>query len=515
MKKLKKLNLCAVVLASAGVLSVSAVAGFAQSGLSANANSGPSSWNGVTASGAFISGENCPIEVESEVLTFDIRQLIDHSAEKEELLEYSSVFSAEYTFKNPTQNTVNATLAFPLGQYSDLGFWENGEGGHNDKFIYLEDALADKGMYKVFADGAAVAVEMRYTFHEWNDFDFVSESKQLCDGYREHSFFYQDMPVYKYVFRFVSEETDYFNAEVTLKNTENLRFAGNYGDVENGKVITYSVKNGDGVVLYSIGGEIDAEAVGWEFYRTSGYLDLNIKKVKAQAVYEPKSAQQITFKEYVFNGYSGVNEASEREKQDFYNSALDCIDGYSKSSILPENFAFLQGFSYLMRWLVYDLHFSAGQTIKNTVSAPLFSGGYYNYDPYVYSYRYLLSPARGWSGFKSLEIRLNTPYYLINSSLSFEKTEAGYVYRQDGLPNGELEFDLCTVENPEHKVNYGYTVFAVIGIIILIIALGMAVMVPLAIIIIVIVWLVKRSKKSGGSNGANSGFKPMNTFKGE
>ena len=120
MKKLKKLNLCAVALASAALLSVSAVAGFAQSGLSANANSGPSSWSGVTASGAFISGENCPIEVESEVLTFDIRQLIDHSAEKDELLEYSSVFSAEYTFKNPTQNTVNATLAFPLGQYSDL-----------------------------------------------------------------------------------------------------------------------------------------------------------------------------------------------------------------------------------------------------------------------------------------------------------------------------------------------------------------------------------------------------------
>jgi len=517
MKKLKKLNLCAVALASAALLSVSAVAGFAQSGLSANANSGPSSWNGVTASGAFISGENCPIEVESEVLTFDIRQLIDHSAEKEELLEYSSVFSAEYTFKNPTKNTVNATLAFPLGQYSDLGFWENGEGGHNDKFIYLEDAFADKGMYKVFADGAAVAAEMRYTFHEWNDFDFVSESKQLCDGYREHSFFYRDMPVYKYVFRFVSEETDYFNAEATLKNTENLRFAGSYGTVEKGKVITYSVKNGDEVELYSIGGEIDAEAVGWEFYKTSGYFGLNIKRVKAQAVYETKSAEQITFKEYVFNGYSGGNEASEREKQDFYNAALDCIDGYSKSSILPENFAFLQGSSssYLLRWLVYDLHFSAGQTIKNTVSAPLFSGGYYNYDPYVYSYRYLLSPAREWSGFKSLEIRLNTPYYLINSSLSFEKTDGGYVYKQDGLPNGELEFDLCTVENPEHKVNYGYTVFAVIGIIILIIALGMAVMVPLAIIIIVIVWLVKRSKKSGGGNGANSGFKPMNTFKGE
>lgn len=482
-------------------------------GVSANANSGPTHWNGVTASGAVFSDENCPIVAESELLTFNVNQFIGYGTEKEELLNYNSDFSAEYTFKNPTQNTVNATLAFPLGEHSDFGYWENGEGSHTDNYIYLEDLFAEKGLYRVFADGKQIDAQTRYTFHEAGDFDFTKESKRLCGGYREHGFFYRDMPVYFYKFSFVSEEKEFFRAEATVNGTNGLRFGGDYGSVENGQnktALTYSVRGGDEVELYSVGGEIDVDAISWEFYKTSGYLGLNIKEVDAQAVYEPKSAEQTTFEKYVFKGYSGGNGVSETAKQDFYNAVLDYIDEYLQTSMLPKSYNFLQGSSYLMRWLVYDLNFSAGQTIKNTVCAPLFSGGRYDYDPHVYNYSYLLSPARQWSGFKSLEIRLNTPYYLINSSLSFEKTDGGYIYKQDGLPTGELEFELCMVENPKHMVNYGYTVVAVI-----IIALGAAaILIPLAIIIILIVCLVKRSKKGRATagNGGDNGFKPMNTF---
>lgn len=165
-----------------------------------------------------------------------------------------------------------------------------------------------------------------------------------------------------------------------------------------------------------------------------------------------------------------------------------------------------------MRWLKYDLNFQAGQTVKNTVTAPLYSGGYYNYEPYVYNYYYLLSPAKNWNAFKSLEIRINTPYYLINSGLQFEKTEDGYVYKSNGLPDSELQFELCTVENPVKHVNHGYTVLAVIFIIV-----GFAVLlVPLVIAIIFIVWLVRRSKKGNddADKGGKNGFKPMNTFDG-
>lgn len=508
MKKLNKSGLCLLELLTVAALLPSMLVTSGR--LTANANSGPTHWNGVTSSGAVFSGDNCPIEAESEILTFNIPQFIHHGTEKEELLNYEANFSAEYTFKNPTDSEVNATLAFPLGERSDLGYWENGGGGANDTFINLDEVLAAKNMYKVMVDGEKIDARTRYTFHALNDFDFSEESKRLCGGYRSHEFFTPDMPVYKYSFRFVSEEKEFFQAEATIKNTANLRFGGGYGSLskeKNSTVITYSVRGGEETEIYSIGGELIPEATEWRFYKNTGYFGLAEKSVEAQAVYEPQAAGQTTFKEYVFKGYTGGNGVAE---SDFYNAVLDYIDEYLETSMLPKNYAFLQDSSYLMRWLVYDLNFSAGQTIKNTVSAPLFSGGQYNYDPYVYNYNYLLSPARKWSGFKSIEIRINTPYYLINSSVQFRKTDYGYVYNQNGLPDGELEFEMCTVENPEHKVNYGYTVFAVVMIV-----LGAAViLIPLAIIIILIVLLVKRSKK-GNANAVKSGvngFRPMNTF---
>ena len=121
-----------------------------------------------------------------------------------------------------------------------------------------------------------------------------------------------------------------------------------------------------------------------------------------------------------------------------------------------------------------------------------------------------MSPAQNWNDFKSLEIRINTPYYLINSNLQFEKTDFGYLYKDNGLPDGELNFELCEVENPEHHVNYGYTILFVIIILIGAVCL----IVPLTIVIIFIVWLVKRSKKrdKNADKGGKNGFKPMNTF---
>lgn len=71
----------------------------------------------------------------------------------------------------------------------------------------------------------------------------------------------------------------------------------------------------------------------------------------------------------------------------------------------------------------------------------------------MYDYTYLLSPAQTWAEFGNLEIVINTPYYLHESSLSgFEKTETGYAYSQDGLPEGDLTFELSE-QAPTPSVN--------------------------------------------------------------
>ena len=50
----------------------------------------------------------------------------------------------------------------------------------------------------------------------------------------------------------------------------------------------------------------------------------------------------------------------------------------------------------------------------------------------------------------SFEVKLETPYYVADSSLKFSATETGYYLKREGLPLGELTFSLT-----EGKVETG------------------------------------------------------------
>ena len=88
--------------------------------ITVSANSAQTHWRGVDSTGAMVVGENCPIEVKKEVLTFDISEFpANYYREKEDYLAYTGKVTAEYTFYNPTDLTVTATLAFPFGKQPD------------------------------------------------------------------------------------------------------------------------------------------------------------------------------------------------------------------------------------------------------------------------------------------------------------------------------------------------------------------------------------------------------------
>ena len=503
MKKTRAMSICAACLLTVFSGAVAAFGAFARVDITAVANSGPSSWQGVTATGVLFTGESCPIEVEGELLTLDIPDFIGHGSTREEMLAYDGKFSAEYTFINPTADTVNATLAFPLGGQCPLSFWDEEAG----KRVYLDEVQADK--YKVLADGAELNAQLRHTIYGYGEFDFSKGCKQLVNGYRAHEFFKRDTPVYKYSFTIAANDDEHFTAEAELKSTEALRLCVRGGRlVEDGsnKTVDLSVKNGSLVEIYSIGGGLNVSDIKWSFYRQTGPLGLIYNSVDARAEYRAEDFGQTTFEEYVFNGYTGGNGVS---ATDYYNGVLDVIDSRYKDDLLPPSFEFLDEGADFMRWLVYDLSFSAGQTVKNTVTAPLYSGGNDYYTPSVYTFEYLLSPAREWSSFKSLEIRINTPYYIINSSLEFEKTDYGYLYKADRLPEKELEIDMCTVENPEKRADYVGAIL--IGIMVM---AGLLCIAPVIVAVGLIIWLLIRAKRSNpnADKGGTNGFKPMNNF---
>ena len=102
-----------------------------------------------------------------------------------------------------------------------------------------------------------------------------------------------------------------------------------------------------------------------------------------------------------------------------------------------------------MRWYEYTLALEPGQTLTNTVTAPLYPAIDAGYTPSIYTYTYLLSPAKTWAQFGELKIVVNTPYYMTeNNQGSFSETGNGYELTLPGLPEKELSFTLSESEHP-------------------------------------------------------------------
>ena len=102
-----------------------------------------------------------------------------------------------------------------------------------------------------------------------------------------------------------------------------------------------------------------------------------------------------------------------------------------------------------------------------------------NYEPTIYEYTYLLSPAKSWKSFGTLDIVVNTPYYMTESgSEGFERTEMGYSCHLTGLPEGELTFTLCSQSEAKAPAFYNNEVQ------ILVIVLGIGVFAAIAVLFI-------------------------------
>ena len=88
-----------------------------------SANSAQTEWEGSAQGGIVVSDSECPLIVENELLTFDIQEFPKTFYESlDEYLAYSGKVTAEYTFYNPSDYTVRATLAFPFGRAPDYGY---------------------------------------------------------------------------------------------------------------------------------------------------------------------------------------------------------------------------------------------------------------------------------------------------------------------------------------------------------------------------------------------------------
>lgn len=453
MKKKLKIAVVAICL-----FSVVAFSG----GMNSYANSAQTNWSGVDRAGLVIKEGDSPIVVEGEVLTLDLQEFPkNHYGSAEDFLSYTGKVSVEYTFYNPSDYTVTATLLFPFGKLPD---YANSYDEQSDTTI----PYVDTEKYDIILDGKTADKRIRHSLDVYGAFDLSKALERLNDEYIVDDFYKPSTTVTKYVYvvggenkEGVIDENKYRSATIAFD------YDGGDGDTKiyfpalsgfdvlknGGARFSKRAENGDEVTVYAIGKPLN-EPFEFKCYE-KGASD---GKKEIDGIVSLTKTQTLSFEDFALENWSEDLGVS---KIDWYNAVICTFTDSSKvnpkynfvdAAFFEDAFKFRNGF---MRWYEYQIVVPPKTRLKNVVTAPIYPDINLKYNPSVCSYTYLLSPAKTWKSFGSLDIIINTPYYVSASSIDgFLKTQSGYKISLPALPDTELTFNLSTAENPVLRNNY-------------------------------------------------------------
>ncbi len=410
--------------------------------LPAQANSAQAQWSGGAATGAIVTDDTCPLVVEQERLVLDIPEFPrQYYGTREAYLSYGGKVTAEYTFYNPADYTVEAVLVFPFGTVPDYGFaWDP----ETDEAVLG----ADTEKYDITVDGEVVEKTLRHTLSlPGSQFEWERDMALLYETYLVDDFYYPEMPVTRYVYEPRQVDTETFGAATAafVLSADPSRTKVLVENQSGGQLLDegmqFSCWVEDDPIVVNVIGEPLGHLPDWQIYE-NGACETEI-----EGAMELVRTETITLEEFALLEYE---EASGVLEQDWYNAvveAMKCLEGEYGAVAGSELSGDLT--RYLMRWYEYRITLEPGQRMVNTVTAPLYPSIDLLYEPPVYQYTYLLSPAQSWDRFGTLDVEIRTPYYLTESGPDgFASTDGGYTCHWTGLPEGELTFTLCSEPEP-------------------------------------------------------------------
>ena len=374
----KRKFMAAVLLMSAVMLSGSVE--FYPSGV-AFANSANREYRGYDSSGVIVTNENCPIVVDKEVLTFDIYSCDDSLYGM--WRTYNGNVTAEYTFRNPSELTAEVRCMFPLG------------------FLPLqEETFPGADVIAVKKNGVDVNTKLRYSYKNYSNeyFDRESDWNVLLDDYMQDDFFKTDMPVYEYeitankksaFIRYSYKENGSFyvisDDAVCESSLAYVIRDDSVCDYEDGVTTLTKRIADDGKMTFAfVGEDIEVNENDFEL------LDSTQSTINGNVTIEKKSVCML--KDYLLKFRADWLDASD---VDWYNVSLNIM---KTRKWLTQKSDF--NLYSLFCWYDYTLTFEPGETLVNTVVAPLYPTINLRYKPAVFEYVYLLSPASTWADFK-------------------------------------------------------------------------------------------------------------------
>jgi len=440
---------------------------FAPEGV-ASANSAWFKYDGVNSVGAIIKGENCPIVVDREDLTFDIYK--DDIGSFYEYEFPTGKVSAKYTFRNPADITAKVELIFPFGYAPE-------------NYEYSTDKDRDnKKYYSVSANGADIPKRIRNTYKKRREnydivqFDLAEDTKYLSDGYLQIDGLPFDTKMYEYVCHTkvgydVEERISIYrlldSVQQILCSTEY------YGFTKSGRAYAKVPCDEEGDATFYCFEELDSAVIACRYENDDyGY----------NSKFDFEFVKETTLLDAVL---ASKSDADEVEDVDWYNSFVARYDKNGKFA--NTNFVVEDRF----RWYDYTLEFAPYQTIVNEVVAPLYPHVTREYTPRMHDYTYLLSPAKSWASFGEFHLRINTDMYVKNVSVGKMKKYKGYYeYSCQGLPDGELTFSMC--KSPAPITTDAWWGLVITGIVL---AITSVIWIPIVAVIIVKVRKKRIEKK--------------------
>lgn len=382
---------------------------------------------------------------------------------------------------------------FPFGYYPEYGPEEYDE----ENQVYKR--IDDTAKFDIKINDKEIKKNLRHSLY-YSDFDFDihKEMSFLIDGYIKDDFYSPELPVTKYVYEISEVDKKLYNREVArieipaFDGKRRYYLEQSYGFTTNDKGNTrmdINAENGKEIELYVMGEPVK-DLPKWKFYESSSNESKEIKgEIKL------KSTSKMTFKEFALTSYDKGGQILE---SDWYNIIVEL---YKQATVENSGAIFISVYDTgerlksLLRWYEYEITLAPGEKITNTIEAPMYPTIDEEYDPDIYRYNYLLSPASTWAKFGNLNVDINTPFFMTeNNQSGFTKTQKGYNFKANGLPEGELRFSLSTVEKPERKSNIG--TFYILGMLMF----GLLQILPIivgvvAVVVLVVVWVRKRRRE--------------------
>ncbi len=436
-------------------------------------------WEGTKSAAPFSRERACPVEIESAEILFSIPEF---PRPEEGSGACGASVTASYTFCNPTAEDKTARVLFPAGGF--CGYAPiSGESGYT------------------VTDGAGTPLNcrLRYTYLG-NGFAGAAVAEER----REDEFFGEDTSAlhvsYSYS-RPKEAERTYFRLALTYNPAKTrIAFDGSPKvTIEDGRVnaVWQTAEESGGFGYYSFGEPAAAEelAVSRDRTRTVGDtegMEVNVSEETAPLgeFLEARRPASIGASDW-YNGF--VDAMNFKQSLGF---AFLSFDKFNETSFTP--------------WCEYDLSVPAEGRAENVVTSPLYPGVATTGDAKstAYRYEYLLSPAQSWSDFRTLKVEIRTPFYIKESSLTFEKTDMGYAFQRAGLPLGELSFTLTETENAADSIT-PFRVPSTLYLVVVVLAASAAILVAVVIAVAVhYAGVRKRMRKQAERGAAREGKLP-------